>query len=294
MAVNQPARPVIGTPNGTGGTVNEWDLKYYDDIWGPPGQNNSGGSNPATTGITVYGDSNSRGAENAARNNASIYYGSSQQIGQDAQEYRDMIKGKVGQKSAAGGRMVQVGNQDIARANAKAGLKGVDTTAASIRERRGAIAKGNEIQQQEDQTNLSNYGKSIGASIAGTESLAAAGAGRGTAATPTPTPSYGGFLGSIICAELYSQGKLNLRDLAGSKAYKETISQETYEGYLVIAKPIVKLMKRSDKFSNLFIGWAKSISVGKPNLFTRIMIPLCFCIGKIKKIEVKDAIVART
>lgn len=286
-----PASQTLNTQNGldaNGNPLGGYDANGNPLGWG--GKAPTGMNNP---GVSMYGDPNSQGGEKAARNNASIYYGTSASLGADAQDYRNRVKGQLDKPSALAARLTNTANQDISRANAKAGLKGVDTTAASIRERRNAVSKSNEMQQNQDTINLANYGKSIGAGISGTESLAAAGAGRGVASTPTPTPSYGGFLGSIICAELYSQGKLNLKDLAGSKAFKETISKETYEGYLVIAKPIVKLMKRSDKFSNLFIGWAKSISVGKPNLLTRIMIPICFCIGKINTFGVKDGISAR-
>lgn len=283
MAVNQPARPVIGQPNGTGGIVNEWDLKYYDDIWGAPGTQDTSGK---TTGITVYGTPTERGGENAARSNASIYYGSSQQLGEDAQDYRNRIKGKLDEKSGAANRMTQVANQDISRANAKAGLNGVDTTAASIRERRNAISKSNEVEQAQNAINLSNYGKSIGAGISGTEALAAAGAGRALAATPGQTPSYSGGL-SIICTELFFQKKLSLREIAGCNEFGRSVDDNTYSGYIVIATPIVFLMKKSDKISNLFVGWAKSISKNNPNRFTRIMMPICFVIGSF--VGVKNA-----
>lgn len=293
MAINQPARPIIGQSNGSGGIVNEWDLKYYDDVWGAPGDstssNNAAGGNSGngvqTTGITVYGSPDSRGAENAARSNASIYYGSSADLGADAQDYRNRVKGNLNQPSALAGRLTNTANQDISRANAKAGLKGVDTTAASIRERRNSISKANEVQQGQDQINLSNYGKSIGAGISGTESLAAAGAGRGVASTPTPTPSYGGGLfGSIICRELYNQKKITLKDLVRCNEYRATISEEVYVGYLFIATPIVAVMKKSDKFSNIFVGWARNL----PNsAITKTLTPLCFLIGSL--IGVKNA-----
>lgn len=239
-------------------------------------------------GASIYGSTNEQLGEVAGRQNAQTYYGSQRQIGLDAQDYRDRIKSNLDEKSSLANRMTQVANQDIARANAKAGLGGVDTTAASIRERRNSIGKSNEIQQSQDQINLSNYGKSISAGIAGTESLGAAGAGKAVAATPTPTPSYGGGpFGSIICSELYRQGKFSLRQLSGCDRFRASISEETYSGYLVIARPIVAVMKKSDKFSNLFIGWATAISQGKPNTFTKIMMPICFIIGSFCS-EVKD------
>ncbi len=234
------------------------------------------------SGASLYGTPEEQLGEGTARSNASIYYGNSTGIGADAQDYRNRIKSNLGQSSGMANNMINSANSDIARANAKAGLKGIDTTAASIRERRNSIAKADQVQQGYDQTNLANYGKSIGASISGTEALAAAGAGRAVANTPTPTPSYGGgILGSIICTELFRQNKIGMKELAGCRSFGEKLPAETYFGYLTIAKPIVKLMKRSDKFSNLFIGWAKSISRDEPNAFTRFMLPLCNLIGKL-------------
>lgn len=240
-------------------------------------------------GASIYGTEPERMGELAGRRNAQNYYGTQYQIGADAQDYRNRVKSNLDQKSAIAGRLTQVANQDIARANAKAGMGGVDTTAASIRERRNSIAKSNEIQQAQDQVNLSNYGKSISAGISGTESLAAAGAGKAVAATPTPTPSYGGGpFGSIICSELFFQKKLTLREIAGCNDFRKTVSDHTYSGYLIVARPIVFLMKKSDKFSNLFIGWAKAISKGRPNKFTKFMMPICFAIGFLLP-EVKNA-----
>lgn len=284
--------PVIGETNERGVPNNEWDVYWWQQAHKNDTTNPAGSSGAAAqSGVQMYGAPEEVQGEAAARNNASIYYGTTDQLGADAQDYRNKIKSKVGQPSGLANRMIQSSNQDISRANAKAGLYGVDTTAASIREKRNAIGKANEIDQSQDAINMSNYGKSISAGISGTEALAAAGAGRGIASKPGETPSYGGgLLGSIICTELYRQKKLTLRELVGCREFGEEIGEEAYRGYLTIAKPIVKLMKRSDKFSDLFIGWAKSISEKKPNAFTRFMLPICTLIGKL---NVKVAIYAR-
>lgn len=235
-------------------------------------------------GVNIYGTPEQQQGEVQARKNASIYYGSSQDLGQNAADYRARLKAKVDQPSALANQMTQSANQQIARSNARAGLSGVDTSARNIAEQRNSQMKADEAQQASNAVNLANYGKSIGAGISGTEALAAAGAGRGTAATPTPTPSYGGgiFGGSIICTELYRQKKITGWEMIGCRNFGSKIPHETFRGYLIIATPIVALMKKSDKFSNLFIGWAKSISRGEKNRFTRFMIPICTVIGKIK------------
>lgn len=248
------------------------------------GQQNDAQNFVNQSGASIYGTPDEQQGELAGRKNAQLYYGTSAQLGYDAADYRAKIKSKVDQPSALANQMTQSSNADISRSNAKAGLYGVDTSARSIAERRNSQMKSDEAQQASDAVNLANYGKSIGAGISGTEALAAAGAGRGEASTPTPTPSYGGgiFSGSIICTELYRQNKLTLKELSRSRDYRDTLSDEVYLGYLVIAKPLVLLMKRSDGFSNLFIGWSKAISCGKPNKFTLAMIPICGFIGKMK------------
>lgn len=233
-------------------------------------------------GVPLSGSLETQMGEGAARKLASMYYGYTPQIGMDAADYRARIKSRVDQPSALAGRFTQVSNQELAKKNAKAGMAGINDSASRIKERRANISKSNEIAQTEQRQNLMDYGKSIGAGISGTEALAAAGAGRAIAATPTPTPSYGGGLfGSIICTELYRQKKMTLKDLAASRDFRDKLQDEVYFGYLVVAKPLVKLMKKSDLFSNLFIGWAKSISAHNPGPMTKIMIPVCGLIGKI-------------
>ena len=66
--------------------------------------------------------------------------------------------------------------------------------------------------------------------------------------------------------------------------FGQKLDSETFSGYLTIATPIVYIMKRSDKFSNLFIGWAKAIAKHEPNTFTKCMMPIAKFVGKIKKI----------
>lgn len=279
-----PPRPVIGQTNKNGGPITSYDQADWDKLYGSQAKADQGFANQS--GASIYGTPLEQQGELAARKNAQLYYGSSNELGQSAADYRDRLKSKVNQPSALANQMTQSANQQIARSNAKAGMAGVDTSARSIASQRDAQVRADAAQQASDQVNLANYGKSIGAGISGTESLAAAGAGKGAAATPTPTTSYGGGifsqLGSIICTELFVQKKLSLKELSGCRSFGENVSEEVYLGYLTIAKPIVALMKRSDKFSNLFIGWAKSISMNQPNRFTRIMIPICGVIGKLK------------
>lgn len=87
---------------------------------------------------------------------------------------------------------------------------------------------------------------------------------------------------SVICTELYVQGKLTRQELMATHEYGAQLPVEMFVGYLTISKPIVKLMMKSDRFSNLFIGWAKSLAKKEPNKFTKIIMPIATVIGHIR------------
>jgi hypothetical protein len=234
-------------------------------------------------GASIYGTPDASAGEMAGRQNAQNYYGTQYQLGQDAADFRARTKENLNKPSGIANRITNMANQDIARANRKSGMSGVNNAPASIKAKRDAIVQSENAQQTQNQIALSNYGKSISAGISGTESMAAAGSGKAIAAQPGQTPSYGGgMFGSIICSELFRQRKISAQEVRLCHEFGASISEETFYGYLTIARPIVKLMKRSDKFSNLFIGWAKSISKGEPNAITRFMLPICTVIGKLR------------
>lgn len=87
---------------------------------------------------------------------------------------------------------------------------------------------------------------------------------------------------SIICTELYVQGKLSREEYKATNEYGATLPREMFVGYLTISKPIVKLMTKSDAFSNLFINWAKCLAKKQPNTFTKIVMPIASVIGHIR------------
>jgi hypothetical protein len=87
---------------------------------------------------------------------------------------------------------------------------------------------------------------------------------------------------SIICTELYVQGKLTKEEFKATHEFGAQLPAEMFVGYLTISKPIVKLMMKSDKFSNLFVGWAKCLAAKKPNTFTKIVMPIATVIGHIR------------
>lgn len=87
---------------------------------------------------------------------------------------------------------------------------------------------------------------------------------------------------SVICTELYIQRKLTRQELRATHEFGGSLPSEMFVGYLTISKPIVKLMMKSDSFSNLFVGWAKCLAKKEPNRFTRMIMPIASVIGKIR------------
>ena len=87
---------------------------------------------------------------------------------------------------------------------------------------------------------------------------------------------------SVICTQLYVQGKLTRKEFRDAHDFGSTLPVEMFAGYLTISKPIVKLMMKSDSFSNLFINWAKCLANKKPNTFTKMIMPIAHVIGYVR------------
>lgn len=87
---------------------------------------------------------------------------------------------------------------------------------------------------------------------------------------------------SVICTQLYVEGKITRSEFRAAHDYGATLPLEMFAGYLTISKPIVKLMRKSDRFSNLFIGWAKCLANKKPNTITKIIMPIAHVIGYLR------------
>ncbi|MEY3787118.1 MAG: hypothetical protein RIQ94_192 [Pseudomonadota bacterium] len=215
------------------------------------------------------------------------------EVGLEAKDYADRVKGNLGRDYAGADVARQSGQQRISHANARAGLSGIDTTGVSEQARRQASMTASMANQDYKDKATALYGRNIGAKQQGLSSQYQAGAGIGQANTPgavANVSSGSGLFGSLICTELKRQGKMSHYEWLKASCYGATLDKKTYDGYLTIARPIVQLMKRSDKFSNLFIGWSKSIAKQKPNLLTKILLPLCWMVGNAKRITKKEIV----
>jgi hypothetical protein len=265
-----PARPVIGGDNGHGGQNTQYDLNDWDKLYGSQGTVSN--PNGQGTSIQVAGDANAQAGDAAGRNNASIYYGTSQDLGAASQDITSRLKSKLDQPSGLANQMMQTGNQAIDRANVKSGMSGLNTSGQSIASQRDAQTRSDAVQQSQNQINMSNYQKNIGAGISGTESLAAAGAGRGIASTPTPVPAQSNCSFCIVATQLFLNREITKIDLLKVMKAGRSFDKKTYIGYIILAQPF--LNTKSKFLKKMIIPAFKTYADEKPNLFAKIMI---FC-----------------
>jgi len=206
-------------------------------------------------------------------------------VGNDAANYTNLVRGNLNKDYAGADSLRQQTSNQVAKAGAAAGLGGVNNLAMQNQLYRQGAMQANTLNQDYKDKATAAYGRNISARQSGQSGIVMGYKGLGNASTPTQTLNYSG---SIICTELYKQGKITKDEWLRASVFGYSIHQNTYFGYLVIAKPIVKFMKKSDKLSNLFVGWAKSIAKQKPNLVTRILMPLCWSIGYVRKTTQKE------
>lgn len=134
--------------------------------------------------------------------------------------------------------------------------------------------------------------------------------GTAAAAAPYVAAAIGVYLAvsyiskeSIICTELNRQGHLSDRLLEHSRAWRViNIDNRTYGGYLLLATPIVWLMRKSKLFSLMVkpfvVSYANEAAnsmdkrKGKSNLLGRIVInvgkPICSIVGTLKPIGLRS------
>lgn len=245
-------------------------------------------SGPGTGTLDVSGTEEAKqGALEGLQFGQLLYGQGIADVGKEAQQYSGMVKGLLNKDYAGADYQRQLANQALAKNEARLGLGATSSLGAQEQLRRQGSMQAAMMNQDYRDKALALYGKNISAKQSGMASQYFAGKGAGQAATPTPVAESGGM--SIICTELYSQGKISKYEYMRASVFGYSLKQETYFGYLTIATPIVKLMRKSDKFSNLFIGWAKSIAKQKPNLLTKAFMPLCWVIGHARKIKEKKA-----
>lgn len=115
---------------------------------------------------------------------------------------------------------------------------------------------------------LSDYQRLVGNILKGQQGMEMGYAGLEVGGQqPAPPSSTGSGLGTVICTELYFQGYMDYDTYRKDREYgRKVISEkpEVYLGYNFLAKPVVRLMKRSNLFTKLIsypaMKWADNMA----------------------------------
>lgn len=196
---------------------------------------------------------------------------------------REALEGK----DPASTRLRESKNQQIRAA--KAG--GASASQMAQIERQAASDIGQSEFRTQDKA-LSDYQKLIGNILGGTSSLETGYAALEKAGETVQVPTQsGGGLGTIICTELHAQGYMTGEMLEKDKEHGRFIrsnDHNVYIGYIWLASPIVKLMRKSSIFTDLIsipaMEWAKDMAKEKSffgKLINKIGTPICRAVGSV-------------
>lgn len=92
-----------------------------------------------------------------------LYGNLGQQTGQNAEKYMGALEANLGKDTIQSDLYRQKQDYNISRANAKAGLSGVDTTAGKLQEDRNASMQAKAVNQEFQNKALAQYGQAVGA-----------------------------------------------------------------------------------------------------------------------------------
>jgi hypothetical protein len=282
----------IGNYNGTQVNAVEANTNVTNQIPVNPNKdaNNLYIQNAANSaGMSLAGTQDQQMGAAQGLNFGQLLYGQNiSSVGKEASAYSQDLKDRMNTNSAQADIYRQTGNQRIAKSAGKLGMAGSSMGGAQEQlYQNSQMAASGQNQSYKDSATAA-VGRNITAKQQGMAGQYMAGMGIGNASTPGAVGNYSS--GSVICTELYFQGKITKKEWERSAIYGLKIGKYKYIGYLTIAKPIVELMKKSDKLSNLFIGWAKSIAAHKPNLLTRALMPICWVVGYVRETKKEKTI----
>lgn len=253
---------------------------------------------PYSSGNTPQ-DAIARGTAQGRAKGEEIYGQSYGQTGEDVQDVISRRRQLLDQKGPAGTALLQSANQSIAQDRAVRASQGRRNDA-----REQQLARSGQVQaaQADYNTMLQNLGQfqsTVGNVAAGQTGLEQGYAGLalgGVAPNPVQPPSMmqGGILGgggTVICTELWRQGYMDdytydLDRLHGM--HIRTTRPHVYFGYLMLATPVVKLMKKSKLFTKAIsvpaLAWAHHMAHGNNILggvINEIGETICGVFGKI-------------
>lgn len=281
---------------------NQWTASFGDDYIGKDKKENwwaqrntpyrqrsaqnalEGGTDP---GKVLSGSPQEQEAQLYGLNLGNIAYGQGlAETGRDVSDLRDLYRQRMeqggtdpvsaaimGQKGAA----VTTAGRSMRQAGVKGGVaaKALGDVAA---QKDAEIAQSLYGQQRQS---AQDFGRLTGNTLSGTMALMK-GEQAGSQVPPQYNPS--GLFGlKAICTELYQQGKMPYNVYLADMQYGYRLSMEKPEvldGYHLWAKPTVRLMRKSQLFTNLIkypaLSWANHIAGIKPSLFGS----LCQTVGE--------------
>ncbi len=211
-------------------------------------------------------------------------------IGNQAKEVSDKYYSMMNSSPLSGDRAAKASQDKMARANAKAGMSGLDLTAADIQNTRNASFEAALANKAESRSALDAFAKNLNARAGTTLSTMYGQQALELGQTPSDVPSYSSGM-SVICTQLHISGLMPDHIAAKDELYGIKIRQERpeiYIGYRFFADPIVKLMKISPLFTRLVsipaLCWARNMAgerdlIGK--LISKAGEPICGIVGKI-------------
>jgi hypothetical protein len=279
--------------------------RQWEDSYGAPQREQAeqvrrhsyGDSNQAG-GVTLSGSAKEQEGQMAGLETAKAGYGQNlMDTGQDIQRIKNLQRGRTDQSGGDPVSAAIMGQKQGAMANAQRNL-----ASSGVKGGVAANAIANVGLQQDQQIAASLYGqqrqsisdeRSLASNtLAGTVGLMQGGGGVGNSGNMPNAPKAQGMFDSVICTELHRQGIMSTELYLIDSSYGVALrlrNPEVFEGYLVLGRPIAKLMRKSKLFTAIMapptMAWAKNMA-GDHNLvgglISFIGMPLCTFIGKIK------------
>lgn len=224
------------------------------------------------------------------RQRAQQLYGmSGDEIGSSVKDIVARRRAALNAKDPASTSLRQGRNRAIAMARERGANQRQQEQVARDAESRIAQTEFN----RQDKT-LSDYQRLTGNILSGTTGLEAGYGqlrGAGTA-NPVPTTSQG-FLGSVICSELYVRGYIDIETYKKDSQHGEWLRQNdpfVYEGYIAWAPTVVEWMRKNKTVLKVVaffgVAWATDMAGGKSLLgkfINTVGQPICRMIGTIKR-----------
>jgi hypothetical protein len=236
---------------------------------------------------SMYGTPEEMAGASAGLTQAATLYGRDVfGIGEDVGRLRDIYRQRMEQGGTDPISAAIMGQKGEAVATAGRAMRSAGVKGGVAARALGDVAAQKDQQIRESlygqaRQSAQDFGRLTGNTLAGTMSLM-----KGEQAGQQQLPQYNpsGLFGmKAICTELYQQGKMPYDVYLADMKYGYKLSMEKPEvldGYHLWARPVVKLMRKSQLFTNLIkypaLSWANHIAGIKPSLFGS----LCQTVGE--------------